>query len=94
MSSGNEEHGGMQAVLGEEEDHQSAGAQRHASSAVRRRAFCFKQEASAGCGLCCFTQIHGHGMAEEERIRPDRAHFQDVGSLVTLLLHTASVGVA
>ena len=27
MSSGNEEHGGMQAVLGEEEDHQSAGAQ-------------------------------------------------------------------
>ena len=38
--------------------------------------------------------MHRHGMAEEECIRPDRAHFQDVGSLVTLLLHTASVGVA
>ena len=38
--------------------------------------------------------MHRHGMAEEERVQPDRAHFQDVGSLVTLLLHTASVGVA
>ncbi len=38
--------------------------------------------------------MHGQGMAEEERIQPDRAHFQDIGSLVTLLLHAASVGVA
>ena len=33
-------------------------------------------------------------LEEEGQAIPDRAHFKDVGGLVTLLLHPASVGVA
>ena len=90
----------MQAVVEEEEEHESAGAQRHASSVVRTIAFLFCSDFCCENKRILFRQdtsgrvwtlllhMDGHGMAEEEHNQPDRAHFQDVGSLVTLLLHT------